>query len=463
MIVPHRLNLSGGGALAWMAALAVAIAFGSSIPSRSMMPVAVLATAALTVLVLHRNLRWLVPLTTVGLVVGSSTLSFASPGLVFTGKFLLMGAVGGAAIPRLIDRRPGGRLPVGFAVAFLALVGMAFLSTAYSPLPAESFRHALSLLILWLAVAVGVPMALQDPSDVTVILRRVGFVAAAVVVAGAMLSVAGVVDGFQTGRFQGLLANPNTLGYFIAPILPALVVMVAHDHHRRWRAVMVLAVVALAVGLFLSGSRGGLLASAFGAGIGFAVSHQGRRVLAVVLMACAVTAVLMMSLEASVRPIAQNREGLFEVGTGSGRIVGWAEGVRLSSDRPLTGYGFATTPALFPEARTSRLFRQAGTAFGRLHNSYLEAAIDLGWPVAGLLAILGLSGAVAAWRFAREDSRFRPIGAMVLAGIAGGLMEGVFESGLLAPGGLLAFHFWLLVGAAHALRGLAPERTRAVG
>jgi hypothetical protein len=47
---------------------------------------------------------------------------------------------------------------------------------------------------------------------------------------------------------------------------------------------------------------------------------------------------------------------------------------------------------------------------------------------------------------------------VLVAGIAGGVVEAVFESGLLAAGGLLAFDFWLLVASAHSIRSRSQDQ-----
>lgn len=447
MSMQVRLVSAGWQAVGVVALLAAAAVLGKETADGSPLPGLAMGALVVGFLVLQRQLWFLIPLTTVALVVGSSTLSFAQSPLMLPAKFGLMAAVAATALPSLLDKRREHRIPMGFAVAFLGLVGLALLSTIYSVAPGATFQHAVSLLILGLAVAVAIPSGCERSDDVMRLLRNVGFVAAMVVLAGILLTAANVVAGFQIGRFQGLLGNPNTLGYFIAPVLPVLVLMAVHQNkHRR---LLVITAVVLIIGLLLSGSRGGLLSAFFGTVAGLAVTRKAGRALIVVLTFGAVIAGLFIVWDRPVRP---EGERVLEIGTGGKRIEAWPDGLRLISDRPFAGYGFAATPVVFPELRSNEIFRGVGGGFGRLHNSYLEAAMDLGWPGAALMTLLALSGLGAAWRVSRTGDEWRPVGAILIAGIAGGMMEGVFESGLLAAGGLLAFHFWILVAAAHALK-----------
>jgi O-antigen ligase len=141
-------------------------------------------------------------------------------------------------------------------------------------------------------------------------------------------------------------------------------------------------------------------------------------------------------------------EGLFELGTGSERSVVWGETIPLIAERPLAGHGFGTTPTIFPAAQGS----SGPLILGRTHNSYLEAAVDLGWTGMLWLMAIALGGLVAAWRVSRLPGPDRVAGTALLAGVVGGGVEGMFESGLLAAGGLLAFPFWTVVALAHSLR-----------
>jgi O-antigen ligase len=216
---------------------------------------------------------------------------------------------------------------------------------------------------------------------------------------------------------------------------------------------LIISIVVLAIGVALTGSRGAALASGLGVMAGFLAAgltgqrREARRAVLLVLLALLAAVVVFPALGLHTRSAQGTNEGFFQIGTGSSPA--WSTAVRVASEDPILGHGFGTTPVLFPA--TQSLTQQA-QILGRTHNSYLEAAIDLGWT--GMIALIALafSGVLAAWRVARSRGPYQVIGTILLAGVVGGMVEGVFESGLLAAGGLLAFPFWMAVALAHSVR-----------
>lgn len=402
-------------------------------------------------LILARNLRVLIPLTTVSLVLGSSTLPESS--LWFFAKFAMLGAIAATILPAMTSPREHLPVPARFVGGFAGLVGLMLLSTAWSVAPAVTITKAASMLLLGLAVAVAIPLGLRDHRDLARVIFWVGVVAAMTVLAGLVLSATGLVPWLDSvGRFRGILVNANTLGYFVAPILPAIVILASQSAPGRHRAGLIVAILVIAVGLALTGSRAGAVAAVAGVTTALFASRltgqdrQARRALVVAMLGLVAAVVIFSSL--NIRNESPGGEGFFEVGTGSLRAVVWADGLRLIAERPLLGYGFATTQTLIPAAQDV----SQGTILGSLHNSYLEAGLDLGWVGTIWLFLLALSGLIAAWRVARSPGPLRWIGTVTLAGIVGGMVNGIFESGLLAAGGLVALPFWLMVAMAHSIQ-----------
>ncbi|MDH4148345.1 MAG: O-antigen ligase family protein, partial [Acidimicrobiia bacterium] len=268
--------------------------------------------------------------------------------------------------------------------------------------------------------------------------------------------IAGIVVAFEgNGRFRGFLNSPNAIGFWIAPILPVLVVMATQEAPGARRRLLLASTAVLAAALAVSGSRGGTIAAVAGVLVAFLASGfsgQGRtvrRTVIIGILAFSAAAVVFPAFGLTLRSqTSGNVEGFFEIGSGSGRTVVWGESVPLINAEPLLGHGFGTTPELFPAVQ-----EQSGrNVLGRTHNSYLEAAVDLGWGGGVLLTVLVLSGLVAAWRVVRHPGPYRAFATVLLAGIVGGAVEGFFESGLLAAGSLLALPFWTVVALAHSLR-----------
>jgi O-antigen ligase len=443
--------------LAWAFVAMLAVALGREATIHPVLFVAALVLGLVGFFVATRAVPLLVVATTIGLVLGSSTLPLGS--IFFVGKFALMAALAATGLTWLLAPERSGRIPAGLAACFLLLIGLALFSAVYSVDPSPSVSHAISLLLLWLAVIVVFPLWLSRPVDLMSIIERIGWVAAATVPIGALLSAMGVVIGQSGGRFQGIFVDPNTLGFFFAPLLPALVLIAAQTSDRRRRRILLLPIAILSIGLALSGSRAGVLSAVVGVTVGLIAAgqtrhvQQAKRVLAVVVIGAVAAGGLLYVIHRPIRsPSAVERFN--EIGTGSFRTIAWAQALPLIDERPLLGHGFATTPTLFPQNESL----PGHAIFTRLHNSYLEAALELGWPAATLLLLLGVSGLVAAWSVAHRAGPWQPLGTVLVAGIAGGLVEAVFESGLLAAGGLLAFGFWLLVAAAHSIRSRSLDQ-----
>lgn len=435
---------------------ASAVLLGAMVVRDPRVAIAVPVAWLLGLLVLDARIRWLVPATVVALAWGTSTLPLVS--LAFTVKFGMLAITALTAVAWLVRRRTEmmAHLPVpsGAAVVFFGLLLYALLSSAWSVDGAGSAQKALSMFLVLAASFVAVPLGLRTGIDVKDLVFRMSLVSAGVAATGLILGLTGVVTAFgPAGRFQGVLNNPNALGYLSAPLLPPLVVLAVSEPAGRRRRLMLLAVTVLVATIAMSGSRAGSLASFTGVVVGlFASGASGqarvaRRVLLVATIAVGAAVLVFPSLGLDARSETTG-EGLFELGTGSERSVVWGEALPLIAERPLAGHGFGATPIIFPAAQD----RSDTTILGRTHNSYLEAAVDLGWTGMLWLIAIALGGLVAAWRVSRLPGPDRVAGTVLLAGIVGGVVEGTFESGLLAAGGLLAFPFWTVVALAHSLR-----------
>jgi O-antigen ligase len=314
--------------------------------------------------------------------------------------------------------------------------------------------------LVWAASAIAIPVWTRSERDVRDVILAFGVTAAVITALGLVAGLSGVVAGFRDyNRFNGLLNDANTLGYWVAPILPALVLMVSRTSGRL-RRLLIACIVVLSTGIALSGSRGGALAAAIGVVAGFLAAgltgdrRVAARAITVAVLALVAAVVVFPALGVQVRSTQTANEGLFQLGTGSNRAPAWSTAIDVADQQPWTGHGFATTPVIFPAAQS---LSNQDQILGRTHNSYLEAAIDLGWLGVVWLVALAASGAVAAWRVARRPGPWQALGCILFAGVVGGLVEGMFESGMLAAGGLFAFPFWTVVGLAHTVR-LAQRR-----
>jgi glycosyltransferase involved in cell wall biosynthesis/O-antigen ligase len=396
----------------------------------------------------------LVPMTTAALVLGTSQFRRHAPDLVFWGKFAVMGILGVVAclILFLEGNRPRA---TAFEAGFAVLVLLAFASTLYSVARTTTLKHSISLLILAVSV-LAVPLTWRTRDEVIQGLRSVALVAAATVVVGLVLAPTNVITAFHHHRFLGVFENPNALGYMVAPILPAVIIAGVRAVPGGDRRLALAIGGIIAVGLLLSGSRAGILASLAGIAVGgLMLGGQTRRILVAVAAVAVVGGLLEFVPNSPFRHIVGYGQGV-DLMSGGGRTEAWAAAIRLTDERPIQGHGFGTTETFFL-ARNPELRLKYSVTYGAPHNSYLETALELGWPGAALLVLLVGSGILAAVRVVRRRDGWQPLGAVALAGIVGGTVEGFFESSVLAVGGLLAFHFWLVASLIHAIRSKDEE------
>ena len=439
----------------WAAVALVALLIGFEAARSPQRAIMLVGAAGIGWLALERKLAILVPVAVLALAWGSSNLPGTS--IAFALKFGAIALISATVLPSLVSAdRNHVPVPVAFGAGFLGLILFAIASVSWSVVPSATAQKAVSLLLIGGAVAVAIPLWAKDTGDLERLLRVMAVSAAAAVAVGLVLAVTHVIAGFEnTGRFEGLLNSANATGYWMAPLFPCLVMMAAREVGARRRVIMLSLVAAVTLALLMSGSRAGSLAAVAGIGVGLFASGasggivQARRTFTVVVVAIAVALLALPGLSSGLRGDSASQEGFFEAGTGSGRSTAWPEALVVINQRPLQGHGLGATPVIFIEAQD--LLKSGGNLLGRTHNSYLEAAIDLGWPGMLWLVLLALSGVVAALRVARRPGPDAAFATVLLAGIVGGVVEGVFESGLLAAGGLLCFPFWMVVAMAHVL------------
>jgi O-antigen ligase len=204
---------------------------------------------------------------------------------------------------------------------------------------------------------------------------------------------------------------------------------------RIW---LVVAVCVMTLAVLLSGSRSGLI----GLMTAFVLSTaliRGRgtlgvrrwvifqfAVLGMVVLSFANSDVLLRRLEESMTPAQQSR----------GRLAIWRDTIRLVADFPVTGTGAGTFGKAIGVYQTS----EPGYAIDQAHNHYLQAMAEGG-------ASLLLPGALAAGLFLLLASRslkheLSPsylIRAGACAGIAGVLVQSIWETGLTMPANALLF------------------------
>jgi O-antigen ligase len=264
----------------------------------------------------------------------------------------------------------------------------------------------------------------------------------------------------DVSRVAGTLGDPNELASVLVPaIVLAGALAVVLKRAPLLRLMLAGSALICAAGVFLSLSRGGLVALGVALVVSVLVAGRWRAQALVVAICVAMGGFFYFSFIASTDAV--NR--VTEFGGGTGRSDLWNIGVRMVEDKPLTGVGvgnFETSSIhylLEPGVvrRDEFIVDHPKVA----HNTYLHTFSELG-VVGGMLfmsilAFVLLCVMRAARTFARMDERGLELLARALfVALLGILTADFFISEMFSK------QLWLLLGLGPALLGVATSMER---
>ena len=274
-------------------------------------------------------------------------------------------------------------------------------------------------------------------------------------IASAAYGVAFPVPADVEGRLSGALGNANETATALAVGVALAGGLAFALRGQPWlRAGVAVGIPLCLAALFLTVSRGGLVALGAVLVAGVLVAGPRRKAAVALVAVAAVGAVAYFGVIAE----PQMRERLFESDGGTGRSDIWTVGWRIVEANPVVGVGagnFASTSVhyLFEPGvilRPDFIVDDPKVA----HNTYLEVLAELG--VVGLLlflAILGyvLRAALAAARgfAAAGDRGMEMVARAVLVALIGFMVAAFFGSREFSN------QLWLLLSLAPALLGVA--------
>lgn len=454
MVTPQVESLQRGLApiskqgLFWVVVVSSCAILSSILVKAPAAAVALTATAILLWMLAEARFNFLVAVATILLVVGSSSLAVAEDPRLLPAKFAGLAFVAAGALTLLLSARARRRLARAWTVWCYVLVGLAGVSVIYSYDAQLSAARALGFLILVSATTLALPMFWRSPESVQRTIEVMFWIASSTVLVGFMSGALGL-STFLAGRFSGILVNPNTLGFFLAPLFP-MGWTIARSSNSVKKLFVYAAMCLLAFGILLSGSRAGLLALLTGSLFQFiAARKKGSGLISLLIVVAGVSA-LALDYAQPIRPVGEH---VLSAESGSGRLDAWQAAANFVEQRPLGGWGFGTGDLVF----SSLSAPITGFAGAHIGNGYLEGALELGVPGACLIAMIGISSAVVSWKAARRGVVTSFVGAGLFGGIMAGLIENAFETGMTSAGGLFAFPFWTVMAGAQTLWARARE------
>jgi O-antigen ligase len=202
---------------------------------------------------------------------------------------------------------------------------------------------------------------------------------------------------------------------------------------RIW---LVAGVCLMTLAVLLSGSRSGLIGLLCAFALSTALT-RGRGTLAVrgwVILQFSLLAAVVVSFANYDMLARRFEETITRAQEGRGRLAIWNDTIRLAADFPITGTGAGT----FAKAINVYQTAEPGYAIDQAHNHYLQLLAEGGvWLVLPGLLATGLFVATAIRSLKQDLSPDYLVRAGACAGIAGVLVQSVWETGLTMPANAL--------------------------
>jgi O-antigen ligase len=263
------------------------------------------------------------------------------------------------------------------------------------------------------------------------------------------------------GWIYGPYVNHNHYAGLMEMLAPIPLVVALTDGARGTHRIMAAIAAALMGGtIFLSGSRGGMLALALQLSLLAAVlinQRTGRRtawVLGIVLIIALALLAWLGRGELSKRLASIHTEARTEL-SGGLRMTVNRDGLKMFSQKPWLGWGLGVFPDVYPQ------FRSFFTDFfvNEAHNDYLQLLVEMG--VLGFASMLWF--VIAMYRSAAPKLRNWTAdinGAVALAamlGATGILVHSFVDFNLQIPANAALFYVICVVAANHGIRTVAAK------
>lgn len=324
------------------------------------------------------------------------------------------------------------------------------ISTTYAEDMSYSLMRALSFVLMALAVGTGFVFFLHWRTNCLQFIRLHYYTALCLLPTAMFLHLIGKHEWGAVvvmNQYAGPFNNQNLFGIFSALITPYVLFHWRMETRARWQWWLdVVLLLTIFAGLWLSNSRGGMLATLISVVTYFFIVNLESRLKIITLAVCALVVfmafpTLQTNIVSFIRKDTVERAQVRNVAEQfyeERRYSMWAGVLPLYWKEKMTGYGFASSHLLTYEfTRDKEIGRH-------VHNSYLELFGDLGLPGFTLLLLIlyrvGTHGLSLMQR--RGNALQRNINAVFIAVFAAGAFNAFFESWMFSVGNIISLMFW---------------------
>lgn len=322
-----------------------------------------------------------------------------------------------------------------FDLLAVIFVIYAFLSVVYSPFPSLTLERSTTVLVLYISVFWIIWKYAYEQGPEKIVYLMLNVIKLIIIISFLMIFVS-AHRVFLSGRFQGILQNPNSLGITCAIFLP----LILWQFLETKKTISLFIFFLMLIGLFLSASRNSINASVIALGYFIYMRSMKNKPLiffsslSLILMLVWFTQTLAKEFFHGYYRV----ESIFSIG---GRIEIWPTALNLIADKPIFGYGFGVEEKIL-YLKNAMLRSQFGGA--AVHNSYLGMMLQLG--IIGLaIFFIPLFILLLKELFSRQDAPIPSLRHALRASFIAGLLCSIFESWVYSVGNAQAFPFWIMV------------------
>jgi O-antigen ligase len=331
---------------------------------------------------------------------------------------------------------------------FIAYSAWIVVCSLYAGRPIDTLVEAVRVMGLWIVYEVTMTTVESRKSA-----RLLQYATLAAVVASCLYSASSWMAG-SYARFAGFSVKANPYGTFLVFTIPILILAVSLSRRHASRLLFGFGVLIGVTALLLSWSRAAWFALLVEIVV-FSILEKKRWIL-ISIAAVALSAVVLLLSSPRIYMMADTI-GRLSMGT-SHRSIRWEKGVEAAFASPVVGYGFhyqnqdVMGTVSWGDYVEATVFHDREASFDP-HNVYIHTLLMGGIPLITVFLAFSVYLLRSQYKQYREppNKHERVLHSIMIAMIAGALVNGFFERNLIFGMGATNNYFWIALGMVTAI------------